>query len=371
MVVFLTAVALVSFGVMMIVALGLHTYGEDAVADWPQNVALVQKGSLLQKGGYPAFVEGMEGAVKFSYAKVQQTQFSYAQKDFMDYSSDCTVVRSKGDEIIDSMRLAKNNVGDNLKLACAIYTYNGNRRQLAETYHTWGKSCSHFLAYSDEEWLIPNSSGVKTIPLRQGLATYEDIWQSVQLIWTDLANKLATHTLDFDYVTFSGDDALFIVPNLRAYLAGLPPLTKDNVLQTGHEFEPTAFEIIGGIDESVVNSGFPWVGGAGYVVNREAIAARLLSKCDPELRQRRASEEDWLTSECLFAAGVFPRDTRDDEGNPRFCPRGPGQSCNESPDVSPSKDAVLFHYLEGQRRQTVVDRLYGCRSSDRQPVRTA
>jgi len=361
MVALFTDVALVSFG-MMIVALGSQTCGQDAANESQQNV------SLLQKLCHPTLVEGAVECMycaqldqQLSIAKVLKAQArEKAQKDDIEYSKDCSVVRSKGDEIVDSVRLAKNSPGRNLKLACAIYTYNGNRRQLAETYHTWGKSCDSFLAYSDEERLIPNSAGVKTIPLRQGLAEYEDMWQSVQKIWIDLATKLAAHTLDFDYVTFSGDDALFIVPNLRAYLAGLPPLTKDNVLQTGHEFEPTAFEIIGGIDESVVNSGFPWVGGAGYVVNREAIAARLLSKCDPEVRQKRSSEEDLLTSTCLFAAGVFPRDTRDNEGNPRFCRSKPGLSCNSRPDVSSSKDAVLFHYLEGQTRQAVVDRLYGC-----------
>lgn len=370
----LTAAALVSVGVT-IVALGEHTCENDAVDDDADYVG------LLSKVKRPRSVEGVSEPM-LSFADGLDKELSYAQEigirarqeageDDIKYSANCTVVRSEGDEIIDSMRLA-NNVGDNLKLACAVYTYSGNRRQTAETYHTWGKSCDSFLAYSDESWLIPNSLGVWTIPLRQGLAQYEDIWQSVQMIWTDLADRLADRTLDFSYVTFSGDDALFILPNLHAYLAELPPLTTDNALQTtGHEFQPTGFEIIGGVDDAVLSSGFPWVGGAGYVLNREVIAARLLSKCDPEVRQSRSATEDVLTSQCLFAAGVFPRDTRDEEGKPRFCRSRPGLSCYARPDAGPSKDAVLFHYLEGQRRQAVVDRLYGCRSGDGQLRGTA
>jgi len=257
----------------------------------------------------------------------------------------------KVDEVLRQVSLAPAHA-KKLVLACAIYTYQGNRQKLVETYATWGKGCDHFLAYSDEQFIIDKASSIKTTKLHSGKG---QVFGTSRLIHKDLADKLDAGTLDFDFVTVSGDDALFILPNLRSYLSTLTPLTRNNSFKTGHhDSEPDFdYEYIGGIDPSNGHSDFPWVGGAGYVLNRKVVSSRLLNSTLCQ-QQSMDENEDVAVSRCLFKSRVVPRDSRDAEGHHRFCRSKPQKPCvlggtNEAP----SKHVVLWHYMEGPFRDRV------------------
>ena len=229
-----------------------------------------------------------------------------------------------------------------VRVACVIYSYHGGRELIAESFETWGKHCDTFDAYSDEEYVYSNPPSLKTtIRVREPPAPKRTLWNTVKRMWRDLADRYDNGTLDADYVTFSGDDAFFVLPNLRLYLS---------------RFEKGKYYYLGGVDSKTRNTDFPWVGGAGYVISRQLIVDRVLDKCPDKM----AMEEDVLTSKCLYANGVNFTDTRDSANFDRFCREKPGQSCGGRGDKDePSKEVVLFHYVKSHMRAWLHDNYYG------------
>lgn len=235
------------------------------------------------------------------------------------------------------------------KIACAIYTYTGSRELITETYTTWAQHCDYFYAYSDEEWdylpeqqqreLVNSTTTTTTIPLRVPPAPKETLWNDVRKIWEDLLGRYNDGSLDADFVTFSGDDAFFIMPRLRSYL--------QNFNGKGDRL------ILGGTDDDRRQSSNPWIGGAGYVITRKLIEEAALRKC----REQLTAAEDMLTSSCLFSQGVNFIDTRDDMGRGRFCRSLPIEPCH-LPHGEASDEVVLFHYTKGEVRSQLYQQYY-------------
>jgi len=216
------------------------------------------------------------------------------------------------------------------------------------------------LAYSDEYWYSEDLK-LATIPLRRGYAqasSYRGLWSTVQRMWQDVAARINGGEIDFDYMAISGDDALWIVENLREYLSQLLVLNQT--------------EYLGGVDPYRRNSAFPWVGGAGYVVSKDLIIERKLEKCNQTVKTLIVSGEDVMTSKCLFSQGVVARDTRDASGGIRFCRNRPDKPCELSrpgfPSGSPSRQPVLFHYMHGAARIAAHNRLYECHGFSGDPI---
>lgn len=229
-------------------------------------------------------------------------------------------------------------------IACVIYTYHGSRELITETYKTWAQYCDYFFAYSDEEWDYLSADGnttkmTKTIPLRVHPAPKDTLWNDVRKIWDDLRQRYSNGSLDADFVTFSGDDAFFIMPRLRTYLQQFNG-KEDRLL-------------LGGSDDFVRESPNPWVGGAGYVITRKLIEEAALSKCKEQL----TPAEDMLTSSCLFGQGVKYTDTRDDMGRGRFCRSLPTEPCH-LPHGKASDEVVLFHYATKEIRSHLHEQYY-------------
>ena len=228
------------------------------------------------------------------------------------------------------------------QVACVIYTYHGNRALVTETYVTWGQHCQTFDAFSDEAWEY--SLGKTTIPLRTFPGHKDDLYMDVKKMWLYLQERYRNGTLHADFVTFSGDDAFFIIPRLRQYLRTLASPGEHTRL------------LVGGTDRILRESDFPWIGGAGYAVSRQLIEEEmLLSKCE----DIRTAAEDMEVSACLYKHGVTFTDTRDASGKYRFCRSFPGDSCDVSEPIEPSDEVVLFHYVNGAARNELYQKYYG------------
>merc|ERR1719379_1274941 len=48
------------------------------------------------------------------------------------------------------------------RVACLVYSFDGNRQKQRDSYATWGQDCDEFLVSSNEEW-EDTDSGFKTI----------------------------------------------------------------------------------------------------------------------------------------------------------------------------------------------------------------
>ena len=226
-----------------------------------------------------------------------------------------------------------------VRVACALYTYHGNRHLVTESYEAWGKNCDHFLPYSDEHWEY--APGRWTIDTRLS-GNKNTLWNDVRIMHADLADKLANKVIDFDFVTFGGDDTFWFIPRLRHYLQRLSTLTTSNSFGTRNVPANFYAEYLGEVADKLTDA--PWVGGAGYVLNRYVIKKRMLAHCRP----RVSSAEDVHTSQCLTKQGVRLRDTRDNLGRDRFCRSHPNARCGHHGTAS---DAVLlYHYVTGRKR---------------------
>ena len=176
----------------------------------------------------------------------------------------------------------------------------------------------------------------------------QDLWNDVRKIWNHLADLYDSDSLHADFITFSGDDAFWIMPNLQLYLETL-----------SSEEQTKGRYLLGGVDADRRESDFPWIGGAGYVVSQNLIRERTLNKCS----SKRIETEDLLTSQCLYRYDVKFTDTRDDEGYSRFCRDIASNPCvlgAVGKDVShtASKGVVLYHYATGINRITLHDKFY-------------
>jgi hypothetical protein len=226
-------------------------------------------------------------------------------------------------------------------VGCVMYTYHGNREKITESYVTWGHHCQFFEAFSDEE--LEYSPGKVTVPLRTYPGLKKELYNDVRKIWDYLGDHYRNGTLSADFVTFSGDDAFFIIPALREYLSTLASPGEDSWL------------LVGGTDKKTRESRFPWIGGAGYAVSRQLIEKKVLLQCP----FKGNPSEDVLTSKCLYANGVNFTDTRDKKGKYRFCRSSPGKSCDFKESVEPSDEVVLFHYVTGAVRNELALKYYG------------
>jgi len=278
------------------------------------------------------------------------------------YSTNCSNPTSDGDRAVDGLLISAAPQEKPVSIACAIWTYRGAHEAALDSFMTWGKSCDVFLAFSDEEW-SDDDNRIRTIPLRgENISELSGAWETIQRVWKYLADQLEEGSLNFDYVTISGDDAFFILPNLRSYLSTLPESSEANSLDTDLPRDFTSgFEFIG--LSARRHAGLrPYMDGAGYVLNKALVASRLLSKCDPKVLEMHHSAEDLFTSHCLQFAGVPLREARDPGGNGLFCAHPPGNACNRyTEEVVSSESAVLFHYTKGTTRTTLFERLRACK----------
>lgn len=192
-----------------------------------------------------------------------------------------------------------------IRLLCMVYTHSNRHdvvRAIAETY---GQECDGFLAASN---FTDPSIGAYALP-HDGPEEYGNMWNKVQKMW-----QYAYHhyLLKFDWFLICGDDTFVIPDNVRdvaSYYekeaklksAKVPPLYLGASIP--HSKNPTR-RFCGG--------------GAGYMLNQQAVALLNRRMQMGECPDAVASDEDIRVARCLDDAGVKCHDTNDLAEEVRF-----------------------------------------------------
>ena len=79
------------------------------------------------------------------------------------------------------------------------------------TRNTWAKKCDGFIAFSTVE--DPSFPSVNI--LHEGDESYDNMWQKSRSIWKYIHAFLVDQ---YDFFLLGGDDMMYVVENLRAYL---------------------------------------------------------------------------------------------------------------------------------------------------------
>jgi len=278
-------------------------------------------------------------------------------------------------KLLDRIQVSAPNE-DGHTLFCMIYTISRNHKTAASTVRdTWASRCDGFVVMSDAE--DPTLPAARVT--HEGKEEYNNIWQKVRSIWKYVH---AAYREEFDWFVIGGDD-LFVVPsNLRAYVTS-------EAVQRASEggkkpmFLGRRFQIPKG---QLFNSG-----GAGYVLNREALDLLVDNldnqRCRPH---QHVFAEDVNVAHCLEVNGVQAFDTRDSNGGERFHPFTPGQHllwrppAKRRPDGSSpdwyenynapwglklgedccSPESVAFHYVKPDLMPHMSALLFDCRNGE-------
>jgi hypothetical protein len=193
------------------------------------------------------------------------------------------------------------------KILCAIYTYAGKHDRVTTISETWGWRCDGFFAASTCTMDEPGAVGFGAVDLpHYGGEAYGNMWQKTRSI---LAFIYDHYFDEYEYFYLAGDDTHLIVENLRNYLHTLEDErvhSRGTALFLGMQFWWSRFSLH-------YNTG-----GAGYVLNRQALK-ELVEKTLPTCRPDNInSVEDVNTALCLREAGVHANDTADAQGSQRF-----------------------------------------------------
>jgi glycoprotein-N-acetylgalactosamine 3-beta-galactosyltransferase len=259
------------------------------------------------------------------------------------------------------------------KIFCIVYTIEENHNRLPPILQTWGPKCDGFMVASTKT--DPSLHTVNI--LHQGPEEYNNIWQKVRSIWSYVYDN---YYEDYDWFHIGGDDLFLLVENMRLYLEsnaiklaarggstdGTPP-GQEKPLFLGRRFAE------GGNRNRMFNSG-----GSGYSINKAAIKA-LVGKFPTCFPNAHTFAEDVMVAACFRQMGVFPFETKDENGSERYMPFAPGHHLNYSPPkenpqndwyvkYSPngiktgyehcSEHSVAFHYIKDDLMKRMYATLY-------------
>lgn len=183
--------------------------------------------------------------------------------------------------------------GNQVKLLCIVYSYQGREEQIQAIADTWGKKCDGFLVGSNTTQL---DLGILNIP-HDGEESYKNMWQKIRAMWKFVID----HYIDeFTHFHMCGDDTHVIVENLKAYLA---TLDNHHALYVGQRIPKKKY----------------WfnAGGPGYTLNQQSLRAyaSIYSQCHTGVVM---STEDRLLAECLIKVGVTVNNTINGNGQHLF-----------------------------------------------------
>lgn len=166
--------------------------------------------------------------------------------------------------------------------------------------------------------------GAVNIP-HEGPEIYRNIWQKVRSIWSYVYDHYYNQ---YDYFHIGGDDLFLIVENLRLYLESEEIQAASNggfYLPMGNEsmqiplFLGRRFALLGKRND-MFNSG-----GSGYTLNKAALKLLVTRGIKRYFRHVVTSAEDYIVARILKKYGVFPYETKDENGGERYMPFTPGQ----------------------------------------------
>lgn len=275
--------------------------------------------------------------------------------------SACAIAHTADGRLLDRIQISTEQT--QIKVFCGIYTIGkAHANNVAATRRTWAKKCDGFVAFSDTHDMQIPALKIE----HEGPESYDNMWQKSRSIWKHIA---AAYVEEFDFFLLGGDDMLYIIENLKAYLASAEiqsAVNEQNGLFLGRVFAPP--------NQIVFNSG-----GAGYVLDKKAVRILGQHLDDPKCFPHQVGFwEDVNIANCLKVNGIVPYDTRDALDRERFHPFNPGNHLDyrippKNPDWYPkyspnlkigyeccSADSVSFHYLKEKALDKVYGYLYNC-----------
>jgi len=211
-----------------------------------------------------------------------------------------------GLEVIANLEVLSNNNDVGPRILCMTYTLLSRRERIQAIRETWGRRCDGYLAFTEETDISISALGVSPQKMDQWTESSSRMWQKTQLIWSVVASSRLID--EYDFFLLGGDDMFVVVENLRDFLAS------DYIRRASGPNGSTPVYIG---RELKLNSFIRFnSGGAGYVLNRPAVAtlhdALVVNSedsgdvCMPSLY---CNQEDVLVASCLSQFGVYPIST--------------------------------------------------------------
>ncbi|KAG7371862.1 hypothetical protein IV203_018004 [Nitzschia inconspicua] len=193
-----------------------------------------------------------------------------------------------------------------IRLMCMVYTHSNRHDVLRAVAETYGHRCDGFLAASN---LTDPSIGAFALT-HDGPEEYGNMWNKVQKMWLYAYQH---YLRQFDWFFICGDDTYAIPENLRKVAA----YYEDTEKEKGPNGIPPLY-----LGASIPNSknlrrrfcG----GGAGYMLNQQAVLLLSRRILIGECPDAMASDEDIRVARCLDDAGVQCHDTNDAAEEVRF-----------------------------------------------------
>jgi len=201
-------------------------------------------------------------AADSSFLKVPKLLKTKNQKGNAFRTETCSSVETPQGPDVDvfknnPIRIAENK--SKSKIACMIYSYDQARQAQRDSFATWGQDCDKFLVFSNEQWK-DKEAGFKTIEVHPKSGAEKDLIGKLREAFKEVQRRLDSKELDFDFLTVSGDDAFWLIPNLRYELDNNDEVTKakeDRGFLYGHFMSPDGQR--------------SFASGAGYVLDKKAL----------------------------------------------------------------------------------------------------
>eukprot|EP00542_Grammatophora_oceanica_P009644 CAMPEP_0194035860 /NCGR_PEP_ID=MMETSP0009_2-20130614/8276_1 /TAXON_ID=210454 /ORGANISM="Grammatophora oceanica, Strain CCMP 410" /LENGTH=880 /DNA_ID=CAMNT_0038677401 /DNA_START=21 /DNA_END=2663 /DNA_ORIENTATION=+ len=213
------------------------------------------------------------------------------------------------------------------KIFCLVYTIDSGHKNIPPIRETWGQRCDGFMVGSN---MTDASIGAVNI-VHEGPEEYNNIWQKVRSMWAYIYDN---YYEKYDWFHIGGDDLYMIVDNLRSYVDSEEIQVAQNggmYLPTGDEKDQTPLFLgrrfaYGGNMDDIFNSG-----GSGYTMNKAALKTLVVKGMPGMFPHAHTFSEDTMVARILRKFGVFPYDTKDEDGGERYMPFMPGHHLGYRP----------------------------------------
>ncbi|CAJ0931858.1 unnamed protein product, partial [Mesorhabditis belari] len=183
----------------------------------------------------------------------------------------------------------------NTSLLCLIHTATPSHETRAHTIlRTWAPRCDEFLFFTDSQ-MSPEIPHVYWPELH----TRDHSWEKIRKVFNYVAEK---YPRKFDWYLRADDDAYIVVDNLRAFLSKHSPNVPHYFGYRWNYFSEQGY-----------------ADGGAYVLSKPTVEAfNRVMKNNELCPDFHRAEEDQEISKCLAAVGIYPEDTRDENGSERF-----------------------------------------------------
>jgi len=296
--------------------------------------------------------------------KVDNNYRMLTERVFVDFEADA-----------EANKLAEEGKLKRAKIFCLVYTIYDEKKhsRIPNIRETWGQKCDGFMVVSN---MTDPSLGTVDV-VHEGPEEYNNIWQKVRSMWSYIYDNYYTK---YDFFHIGGDDLYLVVENLRLYLeseeirtaanGGLYLPEGDETMQTPL-FMGRRFAYQGDMNDIFIS------GGSGYTMNKAALKTLVVKGLPKFFPHRHTFSEDTMVAKVFREFGVYPYETKDENGGERYMPFMPGHhwgyripsvrkddwyatysiNIKEGPEHC-SPRSVAFHYVKDDAMKRLHTLLY-------------